>query len=435
MLGVGVSLPTSNFSRTLNAVTTFHFPPPPPPLHSNKTYRKKSFSVNFYSSSSSTTTTTDPFLSICICNNSHKFSVPASRKRPKQQDNGFVEMTSDDEEEEEEEEEEEMMPFEKMRRWLRNKPSGFGDGKVYDTWVEDTLIEEMEHSRTAQLSNINNLKNNPPKNQQQQQQKSKPLEVVPRGVQVRVGNLPRKKNIHRDLQKAFKGFPDIVNISPAVSGNKKTRDPVCKGFAFLHLESEAAANRFLQMYSKQSISFGKIQKQITIDKKIPPSSSNSASEQVADTCFPGLKLSGMGGDIDADSDMESLSGDPQEETLSDGFVGLSATTLFESLDDQPMSDGEEIELGIDRVDILDPIDQGVRPRNKNNLAAPSSSSSERGKKKVVPKNQTVKEKSEKALRLNVLRSANRLKMKERSVLTGVFSKYGGKAASAFSQET
>ena len=56
-------------------------------------------------------------------------------------------------------------------------------------------------------------------------------------------NLPKKKNIHRDLQLAFKGVPGIVNIIPAVSGNKKTRDPVCKGFAFVDLKTENDVNR------------------------------------------------------------------------------------------------------------------------------------------------------------------------------------------------
>ena len=60
---------------------------------------------------------------------------------------------------------------------------------------------------------------------------------------MRLGNLPKKKNIHRDLQVAFKGFNGIVNISPAVAGNRKTRDPICKGFAFVEFVSEEAAVR------------------------------------------------------------------------------------------------------------------------------------------------------------------------------------------------
>lgn len=70
-------------------------------------------------------------------------------------------------------------------------------------------------------------------------------EDVPSGIRVRLVNLPKKRNIHRDLQLAFKGFPGIIDVIPAVSGSKKTRDPICKGFAFVDLKSEADANRLM----------------------------------------------------------------------------------------------------------------------------------------------------------------------------------------------
>ena len=69
-----------------------------------------------------------------------------------------------DEEEEEEtgfDEDEEFIPLTNMKKWLENKPRGFGEGKVYDTSIEDKLMEEIEQSRKAQLANINNLKNKP----------------------------------------------------------------------------------------------------------------------------------------------------------------------------------------------------------------------------------------------------------------------------------
>lgn len=44
---------------------------------------------------------------------------------------------------------------------------------------------------------------------------------------------------------AFKEFPGIINISPAVLGNKKTRDPICKGFAFVDCKSEGDAIRYV----------------------------------------------------------------------------------------------------------------------------------------------------------------------------------------------
>lgn len=65
------------------------------------------------------------------------------------------------------------------------------------------------------------------------------------GVRVRVVNLPKKKNIHRDLQLAFKGVPGVLNIIPSVTGNKKTRDPICKGVAFIYFESKNEAQRYM----------------------------------------------------------------------------------------------------------------------------------------------------------------------------------------------
>ena len=62
---------------------------------------------------------------------------------------------------------------------------------------------------------------------------------------MRVVNLPKKKNINRDLKAAFDGVSGIICISPAVSGNKKTKDPVCKGFAFVDFKLEVDATRFV----------------------------------------------------------------------------------------------------------------------------------------------------------------------------------------------
>lgn len=74
---------------------------------------------------------------------------------------GYGDDDDDDYDDDEEEEEEMYSPFEKMTRWHENKPLGFGVGKVYDTSVEDKLLEEMHQSRVAQAANINKLKNNP----------------------------------------------------------------------------------------------------------------------------------------------------------------------------------------------------------------------------------------------------------------------------------
>lgn len=64
---------------------------------------------------------------------------------------------------------------------------------------------------------------------------------------MRLVNLPKKKNIHRDLHQALKGVPGIVNIVPVVSGNEKTRDPVCKGLAFIDFKYHDEAQRYMSL--------------------------------------------------------------------------------------------------------------------------------------------------------------------------------------------
>ncbi|KAK6931110.1 hypothetical protein RJ641_002903 [Dillenia turbinata] len=173
---------------------------------------------------------------------------------------GIDDEFGEDYEDDDDDDDDVLVPLRNMKTWLENKPRGFGEGKVYDTTIEDKLLDEIQQSRVVQLANINKLKNNPlkPSNEIDQQKEKKERlhsdldifngrfaapEIIPTGIRVCLANLPKKKNIHRDLKLAFDGIPGIVNIIPAVLGNKKTRDPVCKGFAFIDFKSEEDANR------------------------------------------------------------------------------------------------------------------------------------------------------------------------------------------------
>ncbi|VAI73302.1 unnamed protein product [Triticum turgidum subsp. durum] len=180
----------------------------------------------------------------------------------------------------------------------RPKPAGFGVGKTYTTDVEEQLLREMGIGGAGRKS-----KSAPPKSSKTNGSATETAaaQIVEKcsiltsskllwkvlekfllnisrillmnflyvvtdcsndGVHVRIWNLPKKKNIHKDLNLAFKGFPGLVTINPANSGTKKTRDPICKGFAFVKLESVDAATRFVELYSRKAVSFGKVEKPI-----------------------------------------------------------------------------------------------------------------------------------------------------------------------------
>lgn len=231
-------------------------------------------------------------------------------------------VTSDDDYEDDD-----YVPFAEMKRWKTNKPSGFGDSKTYDTSLEERLLAEIEQSKKKQIANVKKMKNKTVNNvgkvkdvsqkiqqkeQQQQNAKShdsefgnysaelKSEELVPIGVNVRIGNLPKKKNIVRDLQAAFKGCPGLLHINPVVSGNKKTRDPVCKGLAFLVFRSEDSANRFAMKYNGQSIIFGKIERSITCSLSSPSGVTNPDLMSPAATnmhTMPRLRIRDKGFDL------------------------------------------------------------------------------------------------------------------------------------------
>ncbi|KAA8533101.1 hypothetical protein F0562_033366 [Nyssa sinensis] len=339
-------------------------------------------------------------------------------------DDDYEDEEDDDEEDndddDDDDDEEGFIPLRNMKEWIENKPRGFGEGKVYDTSIEDKLFEEMEQSRQAQLANINKLKNNPekPNTKKEQLQKQKASEAVLSGSRVRLVNLPKKKNIHRDLQLAFKGVPGIINIIPAVSGNKKTKDPICKGLAFVDFKSEDQANRFVQMFSRQSITFGKIQKQIKCEI-MNLDSLSSAYEQSNDGTYnaPQLEVLSLERDPpDADFDMDHPSPDSWEETASDEFEGVSAQW-------------EDIEENIEPFSLSEPS-SGDSMEQITESATNSLSSQQQEKIRANGKKLVAKRKGVKVPKSNIPGSANRLKIKEKAVLTDVFSKYGQKTASA-----
>ncbi|KAL0336192.1 UNVERIFIED_CONTAM: hypothetical protein Sradi_4831100 [Sesamum radiatum] len=96
-------------------------------------------------------------------------------------DDEFLDVEDDGEfEGDEDDDDDVVVPLQNMKRWLENRPRGFGEGKVYDTSIEDKLMEEIEQSRKAQLANLNKLKNstvNPSsKKETREQDKAKEVE-------------------------------------------------------------------------------------------------------------------------------------------------------------------------------------------------------------------------------------------------------------------
>ncbi|CAN1852709.1 hypothetical protein LINPERHAP1_LOCUS40732 [Linum perenne] len=310
-------------------------------------------------------------------------------------DYDFLEEEEDDEDDydDDDEDDETLLPYEKMQKRLAMKPRGFGEGKVYDTSIEDKLLDEMQQSQAAQAANINNLKNNPIKPSTKEVDSKKIIsEAVPSGIRVQVSNLPKKRNVQRDLRSAFKEFRGILDIIPAVSGNKKTKDPICKGFAFVDFKSEMDAARFVKQFSGQSIAFGKVQKQIKC--RMASSSSSGASRK---------ELAG----IDMDMDDSSVSEDE------DHHHEMQPVDETESMESASKSKSNAV----------------VNKKDVNGSPSPSSKKPKKGTKSKKS-NPDTKKKLNKLPKLAIPGSAKRLKVREKAVLTDVFTKYSLNAAVA-----
>ncbi|KAK5812407.1 uncharacterized protein LOC108470294 [Gossypium arboreum] len=380
------------------------------------------------------------------------------------------------------------LPLGKMKKWLENKPRGFGEGKVYDTSIEEKLLEEIEQSRQAQTVNVNNLKNNPVKpGSKKDDQQNKEAESVLSGIRVRVGNLPKKKNIHRDLKAAFDGVSGIINISPAVSGNKKTKDPVCKGFAFVEFKHEVDAIRFVQNFSGHNLTFGRIQKQIKCEMINSLSHSpaheelwdnGSITDEVAISHFvdglnPNFDMKNSSSDISLESVSDEVD-NHDDELVSDELDDLDDELVSDEFDDQD-DEFDEVEVGEGRnnlnaiseaeastADIMEPrfkraaadsiastpleriraLEQKLLARGKQQRVPKEQKAQKlervrsNNKKKVVAKqNQQKVTKEQKVQKLDIPGSAKRLKIKEKAQLTGVFSKYGLKTPSNSKEES
>ncbi|CAH2066534.1 unnamed protein product [Thlaspi arvense] len=353
----------------------------------------------------------------------------------------------------EDEDEGEYLPMEKMKRWLEKKPRGFGVGKKYETSVEDKLLDEIEQSWKAQAANLNKLKNDPLKPQLKRGDNL--IKETQSGFRVRVTNLPRKKNVHRDLKTAF----------------------------------------------KERLSFGKVVKQIKC-QVVECSSTQSVSEEIySDTVFEELPFSGLEAVANADAVVEDTfvdswedssdddSDEDVDETEEEEDEGNRISSSVESpielrrdskpelrsqkqvvkreireheeletlvgettLDDDDESDVEEVaeenleplistmsssdEQRVDRIRKLElkllgreTLLGGGGDSDKPEAKLGSGVEGKKKEKKKKKKKILVKGKAKMPSSIEIPGSSKRLKVKEKALLTGVLVKYAAKAAS------
>lgn len=407
-------------------------------------------------------------------------------------------------------------PLVDMEEWMRNRPSGFGVGKEYDLALEEKLLAEIEADKKAREAA--KLRAKAGKGKITPKAKPKVTEA-PAGIEVWVGNLPRKRKVERDLRAAFRNAAGLLHIRPIVEPeNEKTREPICRGFAFFTFATEDDAYDFVSRYNGEKVKFGKVEKKIacevaksespwhpnpdggsrvssaisvpklqvrdTHSSKIlvtkksdrdlnivtdtPLVTSNSFVEQVEDVEVSETELRAMEEEIwdqfeDDDDraldlelaeeesvvDDEDESAHPRSVVDEDEFPepvvrvmnideGVSERKVRESLDvdeeDYSVEKIKELEAKVremekklqlsaqteeERVELLE-----KRLLGKAKAAIAVSASKKEGeKKKVGAKKKSQAPKKTQKPKIGSLGSASRLKAKERSILTGVMSKY------------
>ncbi|KAJ3693266.1 hypothetical protein LUZ60_008746 [Juncus effusus] len=312
------------------------------------------------------------------------------------------------------------------------EPRGFGSAAVYDTSLEEKLLNEIQRKKKP-VVNEDKVRVKKESSKSKGLGKSKrtdstastsKIDVTPKGIRVRLSNLPKKKNIQRDLQMAFKGFRGILQIDPAVSGSKKTRDPICKGFAFVDLASQEIANRFVETYSDKRIPFGKIEKQINCcivnqnSNSTPKSSNNSPKAPILERQlhegFMGLSVKNKKDKKEAQVIFIDENEDKNEDknVKKDGI--LSKFEIIEVGDD----DDEEEEEEEEEEEWDAEITKLPLKEKKGNVGM--------RKRKVRTKRKA---------KVPKLSMPLRLKGKERDVLTGVFSKYSANSVAKSTNES
>ncbi|KAF4395453.1 hypothetical protein G4B88_010917 [Cannabis sativa] len=342
----------------------------------------------------------------------------SSKKKQGKQGVEFLEMEGFDDDDidinDEEEEDDDgsiILPLEKMNKWLENKPRGFGVEKVYDTSIEDKLLEELEQARVAQAANLNKLKKDTNPNsdlkKDEEQKKKGNNEIPPNGIRVRVSNLPKKKNVHRDLSSAFKGVPGMICIN-----------------AMKQIKCEIINSK-------------------TSESSLTQSSSNTYG-------VPPLKVKAESlGEVQiADSDTDTNDSSPNEwekssyvETedvgdellmseLEDGMENLNLVNALENNSSDKFEEGTESESRTDDNSVSSEVET-IRALEKKLLAKLGKEGKAGPKKKLAAKAKGEKASKKKQVvktKEAIPGSAKRLKVREKAVLNDVISKYTQKSS-------